>query len=264
MAPDVHRISLPTGESLVVDWYAPPRRDARLAIYVHGLGSNRRGEKALHFAERFAGEGWAFAAFDFRGHGESGGSMRDLTMTRLLEDLAAVVAWLRQRADGSSPLLIGSSMGAGVCAWHAMGAGPAHPPLWLIAPSLQFPARLIAELDPRALELWRRHGVFRFVSEWVDLEIGSALLDDAERYPYAQLLARFATPTFLMHGMQDATIDWRRSVEFAENVASRCVETLILQGDHRLTARKDLLFDAAWAWLQARERGTCAGPGPAG
>jgi pimeloyl-ACP methyl ester carboxylesterase len=57
-------------------------------LYVHGLGSHRRGEKALYFARRFNALGWAFASVDLRGHGAADGRIEDLTMSRLLADVA--------------------------------------------------------------------------------------------------------------------------------------------------------------------------------
>jgi pimeloyl-ACP methyl ester carboxylesterase len=74
VTPEVHRIAVQGGESVAIDWYpADPVRVRRL--FVHGFGSNRRGEKAVHFGERFNEKGWAFAAPDLRGHGQSDGSV---------------------------------------------------------------------------------------------------------------------------------------------------------------------------------------------
>ena len=62
-------------------------------MFVHGLGSHRRGEKAVHFAERFNAQGWSFAAVDLRGHGDSDGTMHDLTMSGMLADLYSGLGW---------------------------------------------------------------------------------------------------------------------------------------------------------------------------
>src|SRR5262245_44371192 len=72
-------------------------------VYVHGFGSHRGGEKAAALAEACAVRGWTYAAFDFRGHGSSGGHIRDLTASRLLEDLSAVQAFL---AESGCPRIV--------------------------------------------------------------------------------------------------------------------------------------------------------------
>jgi pimeloyl-ACP methyl ester carboxylesterase len=254
----VQRIPLPGGASLAADWLPPrPGSGGRCAVFVHGLGSNRRGEKALHFAERFAAQGWGFLSLDLRGHGDSDGALRDLTMTGMLEDLAATLDWLRaQQPDGGPPVLIGSSMGGAVAAWHAL----AHPRetgcLALIAPSLQFPGRLGWQLGPAAMEEWKRTGLRRFESDWIDLEIGFGLMEDALNYDPQKLLLALATPTLIFHGMRDTAVDWRISLGFLEDCRYPHLELVLLKdGDHRLTDRKALLFETLWAWLARRDGG---------
>ncbi|MET0660893.1 MAG: alpha/beta hydrolase, partial [Steroidobacteraceae bacterium] len=66
---ETHRIAVDGSQSIVLDWF-PATVDARVALFVHGLGSHRRGEKASYFAERFNARGWTYAAVDLRGHGE--------------------------------------------------------------------------------------------------------------------------------------------------------------------------------------------------
>jgi uncharacterized protein len=250
MSPETHRIPVAGGEAVVLDWHAPGAAGARSAVFVHGLGSHRRGEKALHFAERFGAQGWGFLSVDLRGHGDSDGALRDLTMTRMLADLKVTLDWLAARSGGLRPVLIGSSMGGAVVAWHHL----AHPretgPLVLIAPSLQFPGRMAWQIGPAAMEDWKRTGVRRFESEWIDQEIGFGLMEDALNYDPQKLLVGYQAPTLILHGMKDTAVDWRTSLGFLEDCRFPGLELLLIkEGDHRLTAHKEFLFDALWAWL---------------
>lgn len=52
----------------------------------------------------------AYLTFDLRGHGDSSGTIRELTLTRGLEDLSAILAG--PAAPFRKIVLIGSSMGA--------------------------------------------------------------------------------------------------------------------------------------------------------
>src|SRR3990172_7719817 len=79
-----------------------------LVIYVHGFASHQKGEKVLYFRDRFTDVGAAFLAFDHRGHGDSSGTMKDLTITRNLEDLEAIFS--SQALNYKKRILIGSSM----------------------------------------------------------------------------------------------------------------------------------------------------------
>jgi len=131
---ETHRIPIVGNESICLGWY-PKDLGARTAIFLHGLGSNRRGEKALHFAECFNKQGWAFAALDLRGHGDSDGLMRDLTMSRMLADVHATRLWLEARGVAERPVLIGASMGAAVIAWYALQHECEVDALIMIAPA---------------------------------------------------------------------------------------------------------------------------------
>jgi uncharacterized protein len=250
MSAETHRIPVAGGEAIVLDWQAPGREGARSAVFVHGLGSHRRGEKALHFAGRFAAQGWGFLSVDLRGHGDSDGAIAELTMTRMLADLRVALDWLAARSGGMRPVLIGSSMGGAVVAWHHV----AHPretgPLVLIAPSLQFPGRLAWQIGPAALEDWKRTGLRRFESQWIDMQIGFGMMEDALNYDPQKLLVGYQAPTLILHGMKDDAVDWRTSLGFLEDCRFPGLELLLLKdGDHRLTEHKAFLFDTMWAWL---------------
>ena len=60
---------------------------SRLWFFIHGLSSNRRGEKAVYFARRVARGGEAFASLDLTGHGDSEGDLLGLCLSRNLRDL---------------------------------------------------------------------------------------------------------------------------------------------------------------------------------
>jgi pimeloyl-ACP methyl ester carboxylesterase len=217
---------------------------------VHGLGSHRRGEKARYFARRFNGLGWACASVDLRGHGDADGGMRDLTMDRLLADVAAATRWLESRA-APRPLLIGASMGAAVVAWHDVIEPQLGGPLALLAPSLEFPASLRASLTPDSLEQWEVRGTRRFTSDWIDVELGFELVADTHRYDPERLRRQLGHPALIVHGSRDATIPVRASVEFAN--ASDAVDVYIVGGgDHRLTDHKQRIFDVMWSWSASR------------
>ncbi|MBY0227753.1 MAG: alpha/beta hydrolase, partial [Gemmataceae bacterium] len=83
------------------------RRGPACVLYVHGFGSEHRGSKAQDLRRACAAAGMGFAAFDFRGHGASSGTMRDLRASGLQADLDAVADHLR----AERLYLFGSSMG---------------------------------------------------------------------------------------------------------------------------------------------------------
>src|SRR6516165_4092151 len=88
-------------------------------VYVHGFASNSRGEKAKVVEAACARRGWTYAAFDFRGHGQSTGSLLDLAGGSLLDDLDVIRSWLYSSLGVRRLCLYGSSMGGWAASWYA-------------------------------------------------------------------------------------------------------------------------------------------------
>ena len=120
----------------------------------------------------------------------------------------------------------------------------------MIAPALTFPGNLPAELTPDERERWRRTGVHRLRSAWIDLDIPYRLVEDGAQYDPDVLLQRHVAATLIIHGMGDDTVDWNDSLTFARQCRAPVDLFLVNEGDHRLTDHKVLMFDILWAWLQ--------------
>ncbi len=253
---ETHRIHLGEDARIVLDWI-PPNAGHATAVFVHGMGSHRRGEKALYFADRFAARGWGFLAPDLRGHGESGGAIRDLTFSALLADLECVVEWALSRIGGGGApiLLIGSSMGGALAAWHTLRHPGRVSGVVMIAPSLSFPHSLTAKLTDEELAAWRRKGSRRITSQWLDLELGYGVVEDARRYDPERLSRDYATPTLIFHGMADDAVPWQGSLEFIQGNESPQIDLMLFKGGgHRLTAHKERIFDCTISWWEGLNR----------
>jgi len=244
-----HSIELPDGERLAGD-IVPPRVGCPLALYLHGLGSHRDGEKASYLAAELTARGYGFARFDFRGHGASDGSFRELTLSRLLADVAAVVDHLAAGRAGPPPralLLIGASLGGLAAAWRSALAPDRPLPIAgqvLIAPAFRLLERYLAAVGDAGRARWERDGAFRFHGPWFDFELTWQAVLDARGYPHERLLAETRVPTLVIHGSDDETAPAALSEEFAASArATRPRLVVIAGGDHRLTAWKERLRD---------------------
>jgi alpha-beta hydrolase superfamily lysophospholipase len=217
------------------------RKPNTLVIYVHGFASHQKGEKALFLRDRFTEMGTAFLAFDHRGHGNSTGTMKELSVTRNLEDLDAI---LQSKGTGfKRRILIGSSMGGQTAAWYAAR----HPDLitanLLIAPGFRFLQNRIRDLGPKGLKRLMTEGEMMIKNEWVEVTIGKVLLEDARKYPVERLLQEYQIPTLILHGTNDEAVPFRDSVNFIQKSRARPLELLLIAGgDHRLTDQKEALF----------------------
>ena len=218
-------------------------------VFAHGLGSTRSGEKAQALETECGRRGWNFAAFDFRGHGQSDGNLLGLSGSCLIEDLEAITRMVAMRIGG--PLfLVGSSMGGWTAAWVA-----ARNPERIVACAFVAPAFRFMEwntLSERERQDWRRTGRIRIGSEPAVMELGSGLLQESALYPYEVLLHRFRTRSLVFHGMQDDLIPYSDSIDFAARCAAADVESRVLKdGDHRLNSHKSMIARAACEFFSA-------------
>lgn len=208
-------------------------------LWVHGFGSHRGGEKAEAVRAECDRRGWTFAAFDFRGHGESSGEMVDLTASRLLEDLEVVTSHLRSL--GVTRLgLVGSSMGGFASAWFARRNPVAVVGCVFVAPAFHFLDRRWNSVTDAERDEWQRTGRWAFRNEWVSCELGYELIAERGRFTLKELVHGWHHPTLIFHGCADDVVPDQDSLEFVRRVPPGDVELRLLSdGDHRLTSYKD-------------------------
>jgi pimeloyl-ACP methyl ester carboxylesterase len=200
-------------------------------VYLHGMSSARVGEKSDALLARARRHGRGFARFDFRGHGDSSGSMADLTLTELVEDTTAVV-----RRMGPS-YLVGSSLGGLVAAWAAAHNDDLVRGLTMLSPALGFLSE-IKESRQRGelLKLQDSKG-----DEMVFSERG---LRDAVSYDEAALPAKLPMPVLIVHGELDDSVPYHLSQRFFDALPhARKDFWLVPGGDHGLDLPIHEIYD---------------------
>jgi pimeloyl-ACP methyl ester carboxylesterase len=238
------QIELATGGTLAVSYQAGTANPDFAVLWVHGFGSHRGGEKAEAVRAECERRQWAFASFDFRGHGNSSGTMLELRASNLLHDLAAVRAWLA--AKGHSRFgLVGSSMGGFASAWFAKQNAACVVGCVLLAPAFGFLQRRWDSLSPAEQAEWQRTGRRTVQNEWLTTEISIELVAERDHFRPAELMRDWKTPSLLFHGFGDTVVPPSDSLSFVEQVDYPHVELRLLKdGDHRLTAYKHAIATA--------------------
>jgi acylglycerol lipase len=90
---------------------------------VHGLGEHIG--RYTHVAERFAGAGYAFNAFDHRGHGRSGGPrLYAPSYEHLMRDIDRHLEETRARFPGIPIILYGHSVGGSLVLYYTLSRKP--------------------------------------------------------------------------------------------------------------------------------------------
>ena len=256
----MHQLPIPgsggaPASHLAVRYERPERMDddAPVVLYLHGFGSNQSGTKADYFRRRYLAAGLPFCSFDLQGHGESGGGMEGMTLTRNLADVDRVRDWLGEEHGHRHFVLMGSSMGGGTLLWHASRRPENVVAAVHLAPSFELHEGLLRRVGPENAAKWERDGKLFFEHELMSCDLGWTLIEDLRSYDLADLRARTRTPTLIFHGKNDVSVSWRASLDFTVGCAFEEVELhLMADADHRMIDRTDYLWDLLHAFLVRR------------
>ena len=202
-------------------------------LFLHGLASTRIGDKSTSLLAFARTHRLGLLRLDMRGHGESTGKLQDMTLTGLVADARAALDHLGRA------WIVGSSLGGLVGAWLAATEPQRVEGLVLLAPAFGFLRRMGAR---------PRHGNHIVIdSAFVRVEVHERVLEDARRWPEAELGARLSMPTLIVHGACDDVVPAGDSEQlFAQIPHARKDLWLVPEGDHRLQAH----VEAVWPRMQ--------------
>ncbi|MGG7578090.1 alpha/beta hydrolase [Rhizobium sp. Nf11,1] len=213
-------------------------------VWLSGYRSDMSGTKALEL-DGLAGElGAACIRFDYSGHGLSGGSFRDGTISRWLEEALAVIRHLAP----DRIILVGSSMGAWIALRLAQElvrqGGPKLAGMVLIAPAPDFTSELIEpNLKAKERKSLAERGYFEERSHYSPEPniYTQALIEDGRKNRVLDGMIETGCPVHILQGMKDPDVPHAHAMKLLEHLpADDVVLTFIRDGDHRLSRPGDI------------------------
>ncbi|MCR4282642.1 MAG: alpha/beta hydrolase [Bauldia sp.] len=220
------------------------RRDGATSglFWLGGFRSEMTGTKATAVDAYAAAHGLAATRFDYSGHGQSGGSFEDGTISRWLEEARVVF----DRLTSGRQIVVGSSMGGWIALLLAealRGTGRVGG-LVLIAPAVDMTRALMWDRwSKRAQKTLMTTGVYHESSDYSDepYPITRALIEDGDRHLFGERLIEVGCPVHILQGMLDRDVPWRHAQHLVARLASDdVVLTLVKDGDHRLSRPEDI------------------------
>jgi pimeloyl-ACP methyl ester carboxylesterase len=214
-------------------------------FWLGGFKSDMRGTKAEALAEHARKAGHAYTRFDYSGHGESGGSFEEGTISRWAEEARAVFERL-----GGPQIVVGSSMGGWIALLLArsLAANPAQPAnikgMMLIAPAPDFTEALMwpAMSDDAKREVAEK-GFWMRPSAYGDgpYPLTRALFDDGKKNLLLDKPIQTGCPVRILQGAEDPDVPYRHALKLVSCFAQDdVVLTLIKDAGHRLSRPEDL------------------------
>ncbi len=244
-----------------------------LVVIAHGLGEHAG--RYDHVMERFAQDGVAAAAYDYRGHGRSGGPRGDVRrFAQWVDDVRTFVWHFRNEVgDGVPVYVLGHSLG-GLIALHFMathgeadGVVVSSPaiglmdavPAWKrrlgarasrIAPKVRISAGIDPEhlsRDPAVVEAYRTDPL---VTTRVTLRAGREIIDTAsDAMPLAYLIDR---PILMIQGEGDRICSAKATEVFYRNIAYPVKRLLLYDGAFHEPfndVRREEVMDDVAGWV---------------
>ena len=235
-------------------YYAIPAKKGKQRpgiVFLGGFMSSMMGNKATALEAWAKKNGYAFLRYDYYGHGSSGGSIENATISRWVEDSKTIINFVCGRIEGlDGPLiLVGSSMGAWIMIHVALAIKENETRqrvvgLMGIAAAPDFTQDLLPNyLGTKAMTKIYKEGVYQMSSDYSDEPyiITKELIQDGNRMSVLKSGININLPVRLIHGTSDKEVPWDQSRKLMQALISEDVELILVKGgNHRLSNKDEL------------------------
>lgn len=214
-------------------------------IICHGLTSSKDSKTGTGLREALKHDKIASLSIDLYGHGESDGTMQQLTVSKAVESVLAAYHYLKSKCY-EKIALVGSSFSGSVCLVAATR-------LELSAMVLKCPV-----FDYAELLRWRlgKHGIEKWKTdkkvEIYRTALGYEMYEDAEALDMKELAKKVTCPTLFIHGSGDKMVPPSHSEHAYNTIGSKEKKLHLIKGaDHFFIHEKHFneVIKEAHAWL---------------
>jgi len=195
-------------------------RNVPLIVLLHGFVGSKVGEHRLFVkaARYFVEKGYAVFRFDFSGCGESDGDYADVTITKQLSEVQAVLNYVSMlpEVDANNISLIGHSLGGAVASLTAAKDGRIRN-LILWSP-VGKPYEDIADiLGTSAMETAETNGVVDYHGFYVS----QTFLTDLKNHHPLEEIRSFHGAALIVHGQEDESIPKEHAARYSASLQQR-------------------------------------------
>ena len=202
-----------------------------IVVLCHGLGYDKN-EKVnfVKLAKRLIDDGFDVFRFDFRGHGEGGGSSVDVTVEKETLDIAAVISFLKKIGYKKFAILA-NSFSAAAAIFYSVHHQDSVMTLIFWNPLIDYHSILKPEL-PWAKKYFSESAIKNLYKKGFlevgrrKFKIGIELYKEMKRtYPWKTLL-KLRIPILFIHGTKDQIVPYEDSKKYSSMHKSATLETI--------------------------------------
>jgi len=230
----------PRGERLDAAFHSA-RGAGSLAVIAHGITSNKDRPYLIEIAEALVSRGVPAMRFSFAGHGRSEGRFEDMTPSREVDDLGAVLD-AAQAAGFARVVCIGHSLGGAVGLLRAARDARVSALVSLagIVHLAAFMQRHFGRLAPGD-ELPGRPGFHWSAALGADAARLGSLLPQA---------AAVRVPWLLVHGTADELVPLQDSLDARDAAGGRPTLVELPEVDHRFSGASAVMAATVASWVE--------------
>ena len=203
----------------------------KIVVLCHGLGYDKN-EKVnfIKLAKKLVEDGFDVFRFDFRGHGESGGTSLDVTIEKETTDLTSVISFLKKVGYRKFAILAESFSGAPAIFYSIHHQDSVTTLiLWnslinyhnFVKPELPWAKKYFNE---KAIKNSHKKGYLEIGSG--KFKISLELYQEMKRTQPWKTLLKLKIPILFIHGTKDSIVSYEDSKKYSEMHKSATLETI--------------------------------------
>jgi pimeloyl-ACP methyl ester carboxylesterase len=208
-------------------------RPLPLVISCHGFGGSKDNPISTALARRLTERGIAVLRFDFTGHGESEGSIAEVTISRGVEDLSAAFAFASGLSWIERPVLglIGHSFGGTVAFTYAARHDEVRR-IVLLAPVSDYVALKHRKLGPDGIMSWETLGYTIEDTDTGPARLNYAFYEDAWTNDLYALAKHNGASCLILHGDADNPVPLEQSRALIDALGPGSRLDVVAAADH--------------------------------
>lgn len=199
-----------------------PEKIKGYVLLAHGINvdKNEWGNFFVDIAQELYKKGFASFRFDFRGHGESGGAQREMTIIGETLDVTASIEQISMRWNGNISI-IGMSFAAGPIILYCSQKMTKIKSLVLLCPVIDYVSTFLNPIAPWAKDTFNKKGVDHldrkgFLLLDGEFELGAKLIVEFKVIKPYEFLKEIKLPLLVIHGNKDSMVPYKVSKKYGK------------------------------------------------